>query len=174
MTDGILKDVSAARASQQLDQHQHPAKRSITWNEENLRENESNRTATMKITEPKTPFVYYNDAGDEIIGIRDIDGNIAAPEKLEEIMAQSIFEAAPEMEDPSSNDPQHSPSFSANVDFVPDFDHPPSDDEEDEDNSPEALQRKQEFAHHRKMHYHMGNALKNRDLMLSDDDSDDE
>ena len=39
--------------------------RSLVWDEQNLIENETHRTATMKIDEPKTPFnrdyMYHED-----------------------------------------------------------------------------------------------------------------
>ncbi|KAI8914208.1 hypothetical protein EDD86DRAFT_186547, partial [Gorgonomyces haynaldii] len=40
----------------------------IQWDEENITRTEAEKDSTMKITEPKTPFIHYNDATDEITG----------------------------------------------------------------------------------------------------------
>ncbi len=37
-----------------------PEIRGIRWDEDNLRITESQKDSTMKVTEPKTPFIHYN------------------------------------------------------------------------------------------------------------------
>ncbi|KAH9472475.1 hypothetical protein Pst134EA_003085 [Puccinia striiformis f. sp. tritici] len=45
---------------------------SLTWDEPNLALNDLNRDSTMKITEPKTPFVRYNAETDEVMNLESI------------------------------------------------------------------------------------------------------
>jgi len=49
-----------------LKKHREPArKKRIVWDEQNLAETESQKSATMKIDEPKTPYNYYDSSGEE-------------------------------------------------------------------------------------------------------------
>jgi len=47
---------------------------SLRWDEVNLNLNEVNRDSTMKITEPKTPYVRYNAETDEVMDLDKIPG----------------------------------------------------------------------------------------------------
>jgi len=40
----------------------------IRWDEDNIMMTEADRGKTMKITEPKTPFIRYNIEKDEVYG----------------------------------------------------------------------------------------------------------
>ena len=51
-----------------LKKRQKPAKGGIQWDEENLMLTEAQKDSTMKVTEPKTPFLHYNEKTDEITG----------------------------------------------------------------------------------------------------------
>jgi len=46
----------------------------VRWDEVNLNLNEVNRDSTMKITEPKTPYVRYNPETDEVMDLDKIPG----------------------------------------------------------------------------------------------------
>lgn len=60
----------------------------IKWDEEGISEHDKTRGTRMKITEPKTPYNYYNEEEDlEVQGIDD-----ALP-KLEKIRKKQDFEA---------------------------------------------------------------------------------
>lgn len=48
---------------------QEPRSPHLTWDEPNLALNDLNRDSTMKITEPKTPFVRYNAETDEVMNL---------------------------------------------------------------------------------------------------------
>ncbi|KAH9472467.1 hypothetical protein Pst134EA_003078 [Puccinia striiformis f. sp. tritici] len=60
---GILKN----KLGQQESRSPH-----LTWDEPNLALNDLNRDSTMKITEPKTPFVRYNAETDEVMNLESI------------------------------------------------------------------------------------------------------
>ncbi|OMJ85042.1 hypothetical protein SteCoe_13695 [Stentor coeruleus] len=62
--------------------------KTIKWDEEGISEHDKTRGTRMKITEPKTPYNYYNEEEDlEVQGIDD-----ALP-KLEKIKKKQQFEA---------------------------------------------------------------------------------
>ncbi|KAI7961190.1 hypothetical protein MJO28_001679 [Puccinia striiformis f. sp. tritici] len=63
ISDGILKN----KLGQQESRSPH-----LTWDEPNLALNDLNRDSTMKITEPKTPFVRYNAETDEVMNLESI------------------------------------------------------------------------------------------------------
>jgi protein phosphatase inhibitor 2 len=76
-TKGILKNAprqdSADNVPTQcvhIESHLCPTEqhRSILWDENNLAYNEGQKDSTMKITEPKTPYVRYNPLTDEVEG----------------------------------------------------------------------------------------------------------
>jgi protein phosphatase inhibitor 2 len=50
-----------------------PRKKAIVWDEDNLQHNEANRTAKMKIDEPKTPFNHNYTADDDDVSDDDDD-----------------------------------------------------------------------------------------------------
>nr|KAJ3422194.1 hypothetical protein HK105_000770 [Polyrhizophydium stewartii] len=56
-TRGILKRRS-----------QTATKRGIVWDEDNLMITEAQKSSTMKITEPKTPFIRYDSSTDQLLG----------------------------------------------------------------------------------------------------------
>ncbi|KAH6596089.1 hypothetical protein BASA50_005386 [Batrachochytrium salamandrivorans] len=58
-TRGILKRRS---------QSEQPKLRGICWDEENLTLTEAQKDSTMKITEPKTPFIQYDLSTDQLLG----------------------------------------------------------------------------------------------------------
>ena len=51
-----------------------PADGSVRWDEVNLNLNDLQRDSTMKITEPKTPYVRYNAETDEVMDLDKIPG----------------------------------------------------------------------------------------------------
>ena len=46
-------------------------KPAILWDEHNIQLTESQKDSTMKVNEPKTPYVYYNEDGDAVEGVRE-------------------------------------------------------------------------------------------------------
>ena len=47
----------------------HEPRAGVSWNEANLYNNEASRDSTMKINEPKTPYVQWNPETDEVMNI---------------------------------------------------------------------------------------------------------
>lgn len=69
------------------------ARRGILWDEANIMVTEAGKDSTMKITEPKTPFVVYDAEGDEVVGARDhTQGGLPSLDLLNEKLQQAIME----------------------------------------------------------------------------------
>ncbi|KAF9937960.1 hypothetical protein BGZ65_000729 [Modicella reniformis] len=66
---GILKKSSAAESQQQQADENTPR---LKWDEENLMITEAQKDSTMKIDEPRTPFVYYDHELDRVIDPDDV------------------------------------------------------------------------------------------------------
>ncbi|CAJ0755442.1 5_t:CDS:2 [Entrophospora sp. SA101] len=117
----------------------------LTWDEDNIQLTEGQKDSTMKITEPKTPYIHYNQETDEIMtdleslglalggGGRRSSSNSISPDG-------SLFSTSPS----SAHFPD---SIKGEWD---------SDTEEDE----EAREKRRKFAQLRSKHYNMKEALK--------------
>ncbi|GAA6010171.1 hypothetical protein JCM10207_005650 [Rhodosporidiobolus poonsookiae] len=66
---GILKNRSSSST-----QAERPPAAGLAWDEANLSLNDLHRDSTMKITEPKTPYVRYNAETDEVMDLDKIPG----------------------------------------------------------------------------------------------------
>lgn len=65
----------------------------MVWDEDNIMLTEAGKDSTMKITEPKTPYVYYDHESDEVAGARDMAlGGTANPELLMSKLEAAIME----------------------------------------------------------------------------------
>ncbi|KAJ3202456.1 hypothetical protein HDU82_007346 [Entophlyctis luteolus] len=62
----ILKSHSSSLNDYAQNQDLAPPK--LRWDEDNILITEAQKNSTMKITEPKTPFIHYNMSTDEIVG----------------------------------------------------------------------------------------------------------
>lgn len=49
----------------------------LKWDEDNLMITEAQKDSTMKISEPKTPYIHYNSETDEVMNIDGIDGIVS-------------------------------------------------------------------------------------------------
>ena len=104
MVDGILKTRKKKKKRKQV--------RHAMWNEENLQHNEENKSATMKIDEPDTPYVKYDldayadDGADDDDGQNDhVNTNLGSPEN-------EVF-----MLDANNNNNNNNSSTNSSVDF---------------------------------------------------------
>ncbi|GAA5947057.1 hypothetical protein JCM3765_002133 [Sporobolomyces pararoseus] len=70
---GILKNAHSSHSSQSQSQSQSQS-HGLAWDEANLSLNEVQKDSTMKITEPKTPYVRYNAETDEVMDLDKIPG----------------------------------------------------------------------------------------------------
>ncbi|GAA5896952.1 phosphatase inhibitor 2 family protein [Sporobolomyces salmoneus] len=73
---GILKNANSHSSSQSHAQGQGHASsgHGLAWDEANLSLNEVQKDSTMKITEPKTPYVRYNAETDQVMDLDKIPG----------------------------------------------------------------------------------------------------
>ncbi|GAA6025608.1 hypothetical protein JCM11491_001427 [Sporobolomyces phaffii] len=73
---GILKNAhpSSSTATATATASAAPPSHGLAWDEANLSLNEVQKDSTMKITEPKTPYVRYNAETDEVMDLDKIPG----------------------------------------------------------------------------------------------------
>ncbi|KAJ3294420.1 hypothetical protein HK104_003595 [Borealophlyctis nickersoniae] len=161
MPRGILK----------YNHHNHDASKGIRWDEDNLMLTEAGKGATMKITEPKTPYIHYDHETDRVLG------NTGAVPPME--LTSALNEAAASTASTGSTSSLHaeSPMHASTYTSQGEADEwDSSDDEEPKD--PEEQERHNRFAHLRSEHYNMKEALrKGRELAsaaVEEDDSSEE
>ncbi|CAG8473282.1 9259_t:CDS:2 [Dentiscutata heterogama] len=114
-------------------------KNRLKWDEDNIQLTESQKNSTMKITEPKTPYIHYNQETDEIMtDLQTIPG----------LTLESNRESSP-----SGTLSSGSPSSAHFPDSVKDdWDSEGSEDEE-------TKEKRRKFAQLRAKHYNMKEAL---------------
>lgn len=141
----------------------------LKWDEMNIYKNEQEKTATMKIDEPKTP--YQGPAGDSEYYLPDEDEDIVKT-RDDKVLAVD------ELDEFSLGESQYDDSVDATVENDriqkdPNVEDNDEDNDEDEEENLTADERKRRFEAMRKAHYHMkGNVL--RQPMPPVDDDDDE
>ncbi|KAI8062785.1 uncharacterized protein B0P05DRAFT_581150 [Gilbertella persicaria] len=116
----------------------------LRWDEANLELTESQKDSTMKVDEPKTPYVRYDATTDQVLNMDDIPG-----------IPQYHHESEPEeftLDGGVASDKKSRRRVSVSDD---DWE---IDEKEEEDE--EAKKRHEEFLRKRAMHYHMGAALR--------------
>lgn len=141
----------------------------LKWNEANLYLNEQEKSATMKITEPKTPFQgsigdseYYrpDDEDDEL----NVDG-ARGPNSLDELEAEGFMLGEPEVSGP---DPTIQPDRILVDEKAKAAAAAEEDEEEEEEETPE--ERHKRFEQMRKSHYFMKGAVLHKKLEDLDDE----
>ncbi|KAG1172862.1 hypothetical protein G6F70_002179 [Rhizopus microsporus] len=121
----------------------------LRWDEANLELTEAQKDSTMKISEPKTPYVRYNSETDQVLN-------------MDEIPDGFILDRGAES-DKSSVTSNGSKGSRRRV-SVSDDDWDADEENKTEEEKQEAKRRHQEFLRKRAMHYNMGAALrKNKD-----------
>ncbi|KAI7890916.1 uncharacterized protein EV154DRAFT_509973 [Mucor mucedo] len=135
----------------------------LRWDEANLELTESQKDSTMKVDEPKTPYVRYDADTDQVLNLDDIPeiayGVGSSRAEPEEFTLDGGLES-----DKGSVTSNKSDKSRRRVSVSDDDWEMEEPQEEDE----EAEQRHEEFLRKRAMHYHMGAALRH------DDDKDNE
>ncbi|KAL2120049.1 hypothetical protein VTJ04DRAFT_7010 [Mycothermus thermophilus] len=139
----------------------------LKWDEANLYLTEQERTSTMKITEPKTPYAKYYDPAEHPSDDEDDDGKDDIPNlslgEPEEELPEHVF--APSS--PNRHRAVHVDSSGSGHD---------TDSEDYVGLSPEEREKHRKFEEMRKKHYEMKNvaALLGHPEQLEDDDEDEE
>ncbi|KAF9154119.1 hypothetical protein BG015_001821 [Linnemannia schmuckeri] len=160
---GILKKETTAQSEENTPR--------LKWDEENLTITEAQKDSTMKIDEPKTPFIHYDHELDRVLDADEVF-RLNGPRKKQAALAHtppvpSYFKGLPnEDEDDEKDDDDREPN-----------DEPEewqSSDEEDEQESESKALDHDKFARLRAKHYNMREAVKLGQALNQDDDDEDE
>lgn len=153
----------------------------LKWDEANLYLTEQERTSTMKITEPKTPYAkHYDPAEDPSDDEGGMEGDslrrkAPGPGGEDDIPGLSLGD--PEEEIAEADLPTHARKPSEKTVHVDDQDATPSAEEELVGLSPEEREKHRQFEVARKKHYDMHNVadlLGNADSIPDDEEDDDQ
>ncbi|KAL2915410.1 hypothetical protein HK105_205026 [Polyrhizophydium stewartii] len=144
-TRGILKRRS-----------QTATKRGIVWDEDNLMITEAQKSSTMKITEPKTPFIRYDSSTDQLLGSTAMEiSRMRSDTELSESLPSELEERM---------------HVSDAREWQSDTDGDDRDDAEGRSNNSERAKR-QRFDKLRSQHYNMRDVLqRGRELIEHEDD----
>lgn len=136
----------------------------LKWNEANLYLNEQEKSATMKITEPKTPF--QGAVGDsEYYKPDEDDEELNLPSALDSLDGEALSLGEPEVSGPD-------PTIQANRIIVDEKDNEKREGEEESGDEPEETpeERHKRFEAMRKNHYFMKGAVLHKPVEDDDDD----
>ncbi|KAF9973161.1 hypothetical protein BGZ73_003628 [Actinomortierella ambigua] len=151
---------------------------SLKWDEENLTITEAQKDSTMKIDEPKTPFVYYDHVQDKVLDSNLDDFVLDKPKKKQAALAHTppvpsympgLNDEDEEDEDEDEDEDEADDSYEDdNEEFEEDtpYHGQPNDPDEWQDSDEEEVERKKagkkhdKFAKMRAEHYKMREALK--------------
>ncbi|OLL24953.1 Protein GLC8 [Neolecta irregularis DAH-3] len=125
----------------------------LKWDEANLYLTEQDRTATMKIMEPKTPYAGRYDPSQD-------------PDDDDESMVEGIPSLS--LGEPEESIPAHQRESSPKQVVVT-----PAEPDKEEEEEEEDQERHKHFAEMRKKHYEMKNALKLRHQLETQEDDED-
>ncbi|KAJ1555295.1 hypothetical protein HK096_004882 [Nowakowskiella sp. JEL0078] len=123
----------------------------LKWDEDNITLTESQKSATMKITEPKTPYIHYNSDTDQVLGTTAL----IPPMELETALnfAKSTMPSSS-----SSSIEQH------HVILDPQTSGSEWDDSDEEEQDEEEVEQRKKFTAIRAQHYNMKNVLRQAKL----------
>ncbi|KAF8948938.1 hypothetical protein BGZ47_001147 [Haplosporangium gracile] len=156
---GILKKVTTAQSEENAPR--------LKWDEENLTITEAQKDSTMKIDEPKTPFIHYDHELDRVLDADEVF-RLNGPRKKLAALAHtppvpSYFKGLPnEDEDDEEHDDDREPN-----------DEPEEWQSSDEEDEQESEIDHDKFARLRAKHYNMREAVK-LGQALNDEDEDEE
>ncbi|KAJ3193198.1 hypothetical protein HK101_005266 [Irineochytrium annulatum] len=135
----------------------------LRWDEDNLMLTESQKNSTMKITEPKTPYIHYDHETDEILG----NTGLVPPLELSSAIsnAKGLMSVNSEESLFSSDSERKSTGSGRFSDW---------ESEEDDGLTEEEKKKRERFAKLRSQHYNMKAALQKARQTDDEDDEDDE
>ncbi|KAI9485208.1 MAG: hypothetical protein EXX96DRAFT_544268 [Benjaminiella poitrasii] len=140
----------------------------LRWDEANIELTEAQKDSTMKVNEPKTPYVRYNAETDQVLNLEEIPdipyGAGSARAEPEEFMLDGGVES--DKSSVTSNGEKSRRRVS-----VSDDDWEMDEDNKTEEEEEEEKKRHEEFLRKRAMHYHMGAALRHD---VDEDEEDEE
>ncbi|KAJ3105251.1 hypothetical protein HDU97_008274 [Phlyctochytrium planicorne] len=144
----------------------------LRWDEDNLMMTEAQKSSTMKITEPKTPFIHYNHETDEILG----NTGSVPPLELSTAISSAKGLMSLNSEDSLISSDSERRSTASSVKSTSDWES-----DEDETLTEEEKAKRAKFAKLRSQHYNMKAALQKAKSKPGhggrggrDDDDDDE
>ncbi|KAI9495994.1 hypothetical protein BDB00DRAFT_180242 [Zychaea mexicana] len=132
------------------------AARGLKWDEANLEMNEEQKDSTMKIDEPKTPYIRYDPETDQVLNMGDVPYK-AAHEEPEDFSLDAGNES--DRSSSSGSNKKGKRVYLSDDDW--DSDEQPEEDEQGrktERSTPK--KHHEEFAKKRAQHYNMGNVLR--------------
>ncbi|KAG0257427.1 hypothetical protein BG011_003946 [Mortierella polycephala] len=140
----------------------------LKWDEQNLIITEAQKDSTMKIDEPKTPFVYYDHKLDKVMDPEEVFA-LDGPRKKQAALAHtppvpSYFKGLQDEDDDEDDDEDR--------DQDPDEWQSSDEEEEEEHEAPSVYHDK--FAKMRAKHYKMEEAIKLGQRLVDGDDDDNE
>ncbi|KAJ3213317.1 hypothetical protein HDU67_003036 [Dinochytrium kinnereticum] len=136
----------------------------LRWDEDNLMMTEAQKNSTMKITEPKTPFIHYNHETDEILG----NTGSVPPLELSSAISSAKGLMSLNSEDSllsSDSERRSMAGSSRSSDW---------ESEEEDGLTEEEKAKRKKFAKLRSQHYNMKEALQQSRSKSDDEDEDDD
>ncbi|GAA6046558.1 hypothetical protein JCM3770_006208 [Rhodotorula araucariae] len=165
------------------------AAQQLAWDEANLSLNDLQRDSTMKITEPKTPFVRYNAETDEVMDLDQIPGfslgstsfghggGSGPTSPVQPQVSRRGSEASEKMVrvERSNSDLAGSARAQAGAGSGMQVEGAADDDSDEEDYDEETIEHRREFAQKRGRHYsNEAAAMKRAAALLEQEDDEDE
>ncbi|KAI9247708.1 hypothetical protein BDA99DRAFT_525810 [Phascolomyces articulosus] len=137
--------------------------RGLKWDEANLEMNEEQKDSTMKIDEPKTPYIRYDPETDQVLNMGDVPFK-TAHEEPEDFSLDAGNES--DRSSSSGSNKKGKRVYLSDDDWDSDGEQPEEDDE--------AKKHHEEFAKKRAQHYNMGNVLRHKTDDEEEDDEDED